>query len=166
MKRLILTRHQKSSWESLDSTDHDRHLDDRGREGCRLIGTWLRENAYIPDQVLSSTARRCVETWEGLAKAMESDAPITYESGLYHSPPSVILKYLRRATGHTVLLTAHNPGIGEFAGRICANPPEHPRFFGYPSGATTVVEFDVDDWAKIDFGTGHCLNFAIPTELR
>ena len=88
MKRLILTRHQKSSWDNLTATDHNRHLNDRGREGC------------------------------------------------------------------------------EFAYRIGSNPPDHKRFFGYPSGATTIVDFDVKSWADIDFGMGTIQSFIIPSELR
>ena len=99
MKRLILTRHQKSSWDNLTATDHNRHLNDRGREGCELIGAWLLEHKYIPDQVIASTATRCVETWEGIGIAMGCDAPVTYESGLYHSPPAVILKHLQDCDG-------------------------------------------------------------------
>tara|TARA_R110002096_G_scaffold14582_2_gene50634 strand:- start:44948 stop:45448 length:501 start_codon:yes stop_codon:yes gene_type:complete len=166
MKRLILTRHQKSSWDNLTATDHNRHLNDRGREGCELIGAWLLEHKYIPDQVIASTATRCVETWEGIGIAMGCDAPVTYESGLYHSPPAVILKHLQDCDGDTVLLTAHNPGIGEFAYRIGSNPPDHKRFFGYPSGATTIVDFDVKSWADIDFGMGTIQSFIIPSELR
>ncbi len=166
MKRLILTRHQKSSWDSLNSTDHDRSLCDRGREGCELIGAWLLEQNFIPDQVLSSTAKRCIETWAGLADALNCNAPVSYESGLYHSSPEQILTFLSKATGDTVLLTAHNPGIGEFAERICETSPEHLRFFGYPSGATTVVDFDIKNWDEVTFGIGNCRAFAIPSELK
>ncbi len=166
MKRLILTRHQKSSWDNVHDTDHQRTLNDRGRQGCVLIGNWLLEQNFIPDQVLSSTAVRCVETWAGIAETMDSNAPVVYESGLYHSSPDLILTHLQKATGDTVLLTAHNPGIGEFAGRICAKQPDHDRFFGYPSGATTLVEFDVDDWADITFGSGECRGFTIPSALQ
>ena len=166
MKRLILTRHQKSSWDNLETSDHNRSLNDRGRQGCILVGNWLLEQDFIPDQVLASTALRCVETWQGMASTMSCDAPVSFESGLYHSSAELILSHLRNATGDTVLLTAHNPGIGEFAGRICANPPDHDRFFGYPSGATTLVEFNIDGWNEIAFGTGECRAYTIPSALQ
>jgi len=166
MKRLILTRHQKSSWDNLETSDHNRTLNDRGREGCDLIGNWLLEQNYIPDQVFASTATRCKETWQGMSAAMNCDAPVTYESGLYHSSAELILSFLRKATGDTALITAHNPGIGEFADRICATRPDHPRFFGYPSGATTLVDFDIKDWKQVTFGSGECVAFTIPSELK
>jgi phosphohistidine phosphatase len=166
MKRLILTRHQKSSWDNVHDSDHNRTLNDRGQQGCILIGNWLLEQKFIPDQVLASTAVRCVETWQGIASTINSNAPVNYESGLYHASAELILSHLKKATGDTVFLTAHNPGIGEFADRVCATRPEHDRFFGYPSGATTLVEFDVDDWADINFGMGNCRGFTIPSELQ
>ena len=97
---------------------------------------------------------------------MNCNAPVTYESGLYHSSAEQILSHLQGATGNTVLLTAHNPGIGEFASRICATRPDHDRFFGYPSGATTLVEFDVDNWKDITFDMGDFHAFIIPSELN
>jgi phosphohistidine phosphatase len=166
MKRLILTRHAKSGWDNLELADYERPLNDRGREACKLIGDWLLSKDYIPEQVLASTATRCMQTWEGIGMTMGCDAPVTYESGLYHSSPEMILKFLRGATAETVLLTAHNPGIGEFAHRICKTPPTHDRFFGYPSAATTVVDFDVKKWADISMGSGQCLDFVIPSELK
>ena len=166
MKRLILTRHQKSRWDNLETSDHDRTLNDRGQQGCDLIGKWISDQGFIPDQVLASSAVRCVETWQGMAKAMNCDAPVSYESGLYHSSAELILSYLQNATGDTVLLTAHNPGIGEFADRICAKRPDHDRFFGYPSGATTLVVFDIDNWKDVTFGIGDCRGFTIPSALQ
>lgn len=165
MKRLILIRHQKSSWDNVHDSDHQRTLNDRGKQGCVLIGNWLLEQKFMPDQVLSSTATRCVETWQGIADTINSNAPVVYESGLFHASAELILSHLQHATGDTVLLTAHNPGIGEFADRICTTRPDHDRFFGYPSGATTLVEFDLDSWANITFGAGECRGFTIPSEL-
>jgi len=166
MKRLIITRHAKSSWDNLNLSDHDRSLNKRGREATGLIGGWLKSKSYTPDQVLASTATRCMETWEGIGMAMECDAPVTYESGLYHSSADLILNFLHKAVGDTVLVTAHNPGVGEFASRIVRTCPDHPRFYGYPSGATTVVEFETMDWTQIAFGTGELLGFVVPSELK
>ena len=166
MKRLILTRHQKSSWDNVETSDHDRTLNDRGRQGCELIGSWISDQGFMPDQALASTATRCVETWQGIANTMNCDAPVVYESGLYHASAELILSHLQRATGNTVFLTAHNPGIGEFADRICETSPDHDRFFGYPSGATTLVQFAIDDWNNVTFGMGDCRAFTIPSALQ
>ena len=66
MKRLILTRHAKSGWENLEHTDFQRTLNERGLEACGLIGHWLSSNNYIPKEAFSSTATRCIQTWENI----------------------------------------------------------------------------------------------------
>ncbi|MBZ0123364.1 MAG: histidine phosphatase family protein, partial [Roseovarius sp.] len=65
--------------------------------------------------------------------------------------------------GETVLMIGHNPGIGWLAQTLVADPPPHPRFFDYPTGATLVAGFDVADWA--DAGTGRTVEFIVPREL-
>lgn len=68
MKRLILTRHAKSGWDNIELTDHERTLNDRGREACGLISEWLLVNQYMPEQVFASTATRCRKHGNVLAK--------------------------------------------------------------------------------------------------
>jgi len=166
MKRLILTRHAKSGWENLEHTDFQRTLNERGLEACRLIGHWLSSNNYIPKEAFSSTATRCIQTWETINSKINSNAKVSYTNDLYHSSPNIILNCLNSATEDVVFLTAHNPGIGEFAEKICKSPPIHYRFLGYPSGATTVVDFNVSSWRQLKFSSGDLMDFVIPSELK
>ena len=76
-----------------------------------------------------------------------------------------MLRVLRKATGDTVLMLGHNPGIGWFAQTLVAVPPPHPRFFDYPTCATLVAEFDIDRWEEVGTGTGKAVDFVIPREL-
>ena len=57
-RTLILTRHAKSSWDDPFLNDHDRPLNKRGRKSAPVIAGWLRENGWLPDEVLSSTSAR------------------------------------------------------------------------------------------------------------
>ncbi len=52
-----------------------------------------------------------------------------------------MLATLQGATGECVMMLGHNPGIAGFAENLCANPPDHPRFFDYPTCATTILDF-------------------------
>ena len=76
-----------------------------------------------------------------------------------------MLKALRQATGDTVLMLGHNPGISWFAQQLVKVPPPHPRFFDYPTCATLVAEFGVESWNEVGTGTGQALDFIIPREL-
>jgi len=164
-KRLILTRHAKSAWDDPALTDHDRPLNERGRRAAADLGGWLASRGYLPDEVLCSDALRTRQTWEGIAPAMPAAPQVTLKPALYHAGPDVMLAVLRRATGQTVLLLGHNPGIAEFAARITASPPLHPGFAHYPTGATLVASFEIDDWAEVGFGQGATRDFIVPREI-
>lgn len=160
-KRLILTRHAKSSWEH-DGPDHERPLNARGLQSAPLIAQWLKDHGYLPGAVLSSSAKRTQQTND----ALDFKAPARFERSLYLAEPETMLAELRREHADCVLMLGHNPGIAIFAEMLVAAPPDHPRFFAYPTCATTVMDFDIDDWKDLQLGSGHVLGFVAPRELE
>lgn len=160
-RTLILMRHAKSSWDTPLLTDHARPLNKRGRNSAKALGDWLRDATYLPDEVLSSDAERTQETLQGLAL----DCPATWRADLYHAEPDAMLDCLRGATGQVVLMIGHNPGIAAFAGDLVDRPPPHDRFHDYPTGATLVVRFAIDDWQDLEPCTGQVMDFVVPREL-
>ncbi|MGL6209596.1 MAG: SixA phosphatase family protein [Paracoccaceae bacterium] len=165
MKRLILTRHAKSSWDDPTTADHDRPLNERGKAASADLGQWLASRGYIPDEVLCSDALRTRKTWSGIAPALPGTPVLELKPALYHAGPEVMLAVLRHAKADTVMMIGHNPGIAEFADRLCAHPPLHADFSRYPTGATLVVDFAVGDWAHADFGQGSAIDFKVPREV-
>ncbi len=162
-RTLILTRHAKSDWDDLALTDFDRRLNKRGRKSAPLVGAWLREQGWLPATVLCSSAQRTRETWSLMGLEANSTRFI---DALYHAGPDRMIRILREAQDDPVLLLGHNPGIAEFAGRIVDEAPAHPRFFDYPTCATTVIRFDIDEWSDLRWGMGEVLGFIIPRELQ
>ena len=159
-RRLILTRHAKSSWDDPTMADHDRPLNDRGRRSALALGDWLASRGYEPEEVLCSTSRRTQETWERVAAAALEVRPIMrLEPGLYHASPDRMLAILRTATQPTVMMLGHNPGIAEFAAMLPARPPLGPEFRRYPTAATLVVDFQADSWADVRPGEGSVMDF-------
>ncbi|MDF1856940.1 histidine phosphatase family protein [Pseudooceanicola sp.] len=160
-KRLILIRHAKSSWAEPGIDDHDRPLNSRGRRSASAIGAWLRKMGYQPDLVLCSTALRTRETCDLLAL----EAKVMHLPALYLAEAEAILSALQAATGKTLALIGHNPGIGDFATRILTETPPHGRFADYPTGATLVADLATDKWRNLDFASGRMVNFITPREL-
>ena len=76
-----------------------------------------------------------------------------------------MLDCLKDASGETVLMIGHNPGICVFAHELLASDPDHPRFEDYPTCATLVAEFDIDDWSALRPGSGVARDFVVPREL-
>ena len=165
-KRLILTRHAKSSWDNTNMADHDRPLNARGRRAAADLGQWLASRGYVPDEVICSDARRTVETWEQIAPALPGAPAPRYTAKLYQAGADVMLAVLKHATGDTVLMLGHNPGIAEFAQRLVARAPLNPEFARFPTAATLVVEFPVDDWGQAAYGSGAPDDFIIPKEIE
>ena len=161
MKRLILMRHAKSSWKNAGLSDHDRPLNGRGRRSATALGEWMKANKFIPDQILSSTSERTRETWKRLGLVGEP----AFETRLYHAEPGRILSTLQEAEGTVVLMLGHNPGIGDLAQDIVAEAPGHSRFADYPTGATLVVDFDIDNWSMLHPRTGRPCAFVVPRDL-
>ncbi|RGP38814.1 SixA phosphatase family protein [Pseudotabrizicola alkalilacus] len=165
MKRLILTRHAKSSWDDPLTPDHDRPLNERGRAAAADLGQWLASRGYVPGQVLCSDSLRTRKTWAGIAPALPGEPVLELKPALYHAGAEVMLAVLRHATADTVMMVGHNPGIAEFAGRIVAHAPVNPEFGRYPTGATLVVDFVADTWADVGFGQGAVDDFIVPREI-
>jgi phosphohistidine phosphatase len=165
MKRLILTRHAKSSWDDPLMADHDRPLNERGKMAAADLGDWLASRGYVPDEVFCSDALRTRKTWSGLAPALPGTPILTLKPALYHAGADVMLAVLRHATTNTVMMIGHNPGIAEFAARLVAHPPHSPDFARYPTGATLVADFDVADWSDVTFGNGVAVDFIVPREI-
>ncbi|KAB2884672.1 MAG: histidine phosphatase family protein [Albidovulum sp.] len=163
-RRLILTRHAKSSWVDPATADHDRPLNARGRRAALELGEWLHSRGYEPDEVLCSTAARTRETWARAAAApLEVTPKVAYLETLYHAAPATMLDVLREATGDCVMMIGHNPGIAAFAALLPARAPADPDFRRYPTAATLVVDFQVADWKDVAPASGSVLDFFVPS---
>jgi len=162
-RRLILTRHAKSSWDDPKVSDHERPLNARGQRAARELGDWLASRGYEPEEVLCSTARRTRDTWDHVAAAVLEVRPaVRLEPELYQAAPETLLATLKTATAASVMVLAHNPGIADFARQLCARPPLSPDFARYPTTATTVLDFQISDWSHLRLGEGSVLDFFLP----
>ncbi|WP_415401707.1 SixA phosphatase family protein [Tateyamaria sp. SN3-11] len=158
---LILMRHAKSSWDNPRLGDHARPLNPRGVASARAMGDWLRARGHVPEAAVSSDSARTRETFDGLG----FDVPVAFTETLYHAGPEVMMDVLRNQSAAAVLMLGHNPGMADFAERIVTQPPRHPRFADYPTGAVAVIAFEAASWNEIGWRNGQPIDFAIPREV-
>ncbi len=163
--RLILIRHAKSSWSNPQLADKDRPLNKRGRASAKAIGRWLSTRSHEPGQVLVSSAARTRETWAKVADKMVSPPEAHYMDALYLADPDQMTAILKQADKNVVMMIAHNPGCAQFAQTLVKQAPEHGRFTHYPTGATAIIDFPVDSWSDVQWGTGEAVDFIVPREL-
>jgi phosphohistidine phosphatase len=164
MKTLILMRHAKSSWGNPTLADHARPLNDRGIYSARALAKWLREKKLTPSQALVSSSVRTQETFAGLKLDIEP----TLKPELYHASSDTLLETIESAEEDTIILIAHNPGIGDLAmrlARMMGQHPSHSRFADYPTGATLVTQWEADSWHDIDWSQGKMIDFIVPRDL-
>ncbi len=162
---LILTRHAKSGWDDPALADHDRILSARGRAAATRLGRWIRAEGYLPDAALVSSAARTRETFARIAAEFAQPVPETVVPALYHAGPDTMLRVLEQAQGTRVMLVGHNPGIAELAAQLVADPPAHPQFARYPTGATLIARFDIPELTALRPGCGTVVDFMVPREL-
>ncbi|MCH7415802.1 histidine phosphatase family protein [Belliella sp. R4-6] len=116
MKKLILMRHAKSSWDDPFLDDHQRPLSERGLRDCPRMGQRLKKSGVIPDLYISSDAERAKTT--ALIVAEQLHFPkhkIQFTRELYHASSSQILNWIRKSDDNymTLLVFGHNPGFND-----------------------------------------------------
>jgi len=163
--RLILTRHAKSSWADPSMDDHDRPLNKRGEKSARAVGKWLAKRGYVPDQALVSSSERTRQTWAWIAKAFDTAPEATFDPGLFHAEPAALMDALHKASGASVMMIAHNPGIAFFAQGLVSALPGDARFERYPTAATAVIDFDAPDWTKVAWSSGTVTDLVFARDL-
>jgi phosphohistidine phosphatase len=163
--RLILIRHAKSDWDDPMLDDIDRPLNPRGEKDAPRIGQWLAAQSFVPDQILCSAARRTQETTALITAALPAAPRIEVLPALYNASADRLLATIRKSTAPTLAVVAHNPGIGELADRLIKARPDHTRFAQYPTGATTVIDFDLPAWKDVGPRKGGATAFVTPHDL-
>lgn len=115
--------------------------------------------------MICSTATRCVETWQGLEQLLKLGIKPEFDRKLYHANGGVMLEKLQEAAKDVVLMLGHNPGVSAFAEDLLETVPNSRNFYNYPAAATTVTDFDIEDWSEIRLGAGKLFSFAVPRDL-
>ena len=160
MKRLILMRHAEAGWH-INMDDHERPLSASGIRDAKKIGSWLKEKAYMPDEVISSTSVRTRETLSYLLL----DCPQIFERSLYLADADQMKSTLKTLLSETVILLAHNPGITELAHDLMNHEEKHENFMDFPAASTLVIDFKADRWSEVKSDSGIFVDFVMPLQL-
>lgn len=172
MKTLYVLRHSKAGQTNkriLD--DHERALTKKGHKLCHVVADYLQNmKASIP-VVLSSTARRCVETHKYVDKFYPLEAKLELSPTLYLADLNEILRNVRHLdNAHgSALLIGHNPGLHEFCLSLMSGKSEKKlqkalkAHFSPPTLVT--FTFETDDWKNLSFGEGLLTHYLRAKEM-
>ena len=112
-RRLIVMRHAKSSWSHAQLTDHERPLNKRGRRDAPQVASFLKNEGWIAQRVISSTSQRTRETWD-LMSPIWNHPPAEFTRALYLAGSSEVREaLLSQDSATSIMILGHNPGWSE-----------------------------------------------------
>ncbi len=148
LRRILLMRHAKSDWDAGIETDHQRPLNGRGKKDAPKIAFNLKQLGWVPDLVLCSDATRTKQTFEKMAKQMESQ--VSFLPSLYESTPTTMLNEIAFVSDEiqSLMILAHNPGISECTEALSA------KFIELTTANVVCFEGELASWSDIHTSKG------------
>ena len=127
-------RHAKSSWDDVDLSDHDRPLDERGRQSADKVAQVLNAKGYAPDIIWCSDAERTKETAVRIIRIIPGPQKIFHQPGFYMASAESVLQLCASAEepDGNLMLLGHNPGWADLFELFSGT------YHRYPTGACGV----------------------------
>ena len=172
MKRLILLRHAKSSWDDPVKRDFDRPLNEKGKRAAKMMGEHMQEEGVMFDAVIASPAVRVVETLESVAQGYGEAIEPEWDSRAYLASNMTLLDIVHEAddAAGSLLLSGHNSGLEDLVLLLVPDSKGDTARAAveekFPTCALAEMEFDVDSWADIAPGTGSLRRYVRPRDLH
>lgn len=113
---LILWRHAEANDAEASMADADRGLTDRGRHHAERIAAWLREQPLRKVEVMSSPAKRAMQT----AKTLGLPVKVVRQLGVGASPADLLGAINWPDYEGAVILVGHQPALGRLAALLLA----------------------------------------------
>lgn len=156
-RTLILVRHGEAAPAGDDSA---RPLTARGVAAAKAQGQKLAALGLTPSVILSSTARRAIDTAGAMLESWPEGIPVLAETGLYLAEPRQLADRVRQLDDGltTVLLVGHNPGLSAF----CLAHGAQGMAAGLMPAACAVLQSDAPGWARFGPAGTRMLRFLPP----
>jgi phosphohistidine phosphatase len=169
MKKLVLMRHAKSSWDDPDLEDHERPLTARGRKAATQIAKYLEDSRLAPTIVLCTTAARARETLELIRPALGDSATVKIEPKLYGAGSKELLARIRRVSqaAPSALVIGHNPAIQDLVLELVPDAPLADQIRRkFPTAAVATLHIRVGEWRNVAPAKASLVEFVTPKGLR
>jgi phosphohistidine phosphatase len=153
-RTLLLLRHGKSDW-SIGADDFDRPLKKRGLSSSLKIGSWLKQRNLLPDYIITSPAKRALQTARIISKCADiRKKDIDKDEHIYLASPESLLYVLESVPeqAQRVLMVGHNPGLEQLLYFLLNGQLEIPADGKVlPTAALAVLNMP-EKWRKLDSG--------------
>ncbi len=168
-RRLFVLRHAKSSWDDPSLADHDRPLNDRGRDALPKLQRALMEHTDAIDVALCSSAARTLATLDGVRGALREDVEVVVDTELYGASGQTWLERCRELDDEVggALLVGHNPGLEDLIAELTGSGEAEALdqlAAKVPTGALACCSFD-GSWHQLVADSCHLDALLIPKRL-
>jgi phosphohistidine phosphatase len=145
-KTLLLLRHAKSGWKKLNLTDHDRSLNKRGKKDAPKMGKVIKELDIVPDLIISSPAKRAMDTAKLVAENCKYKKNIEKNPLLYASTLENYIDVIHMVSDYyqKVLVVGHNPIIEELVIKFIN------RMEIIPTCTLVQLSLNIQSWKLLD----------------
>lgn len=162
MKKIILARHAKSSWEEIGISDFDRPLNKRGLHDAPRMAEYLKENLVFPDMILSSPANRALTTAQYYEKELLAGNRVQTVSSIYEASEKEILNIIHQTPDEieALMLVGHNPTF-----TMLANTLANEMIVNIPTCGVVSIDLNVKHWQDVKPGVGVLERFDFPKNI-
>jgi phosphohistidine phosphatase len=147
MKKLIIVRHGKSSWEYDGILDIDRPLKQRGIRNGYEMAQRLNDVNIIPKLIYSSPATRALHSAVIFCRQLK----IPFENlqivdEFYHFDAQGIVDFIKKTSDEVdaLMIFGHNPVFTELANEFAKQEIDN-----VPTTGVVLITFDVENWVNI-----------------
>lgn len=161
-KKLYIFRHGKSDWKAKFKNDHERPLAERGIEAAKNMGVHLNKVGQVPEVVVSSTAKRAVDTASLAMEFGQWEASMTTTRDLYLSSVEECIELIQTidSDAKRIMLVSHEPLCSSLVAELSMGG--HLKF---PTASIARIDFKVDTWSEIDSDKGRLAWLLTPKSL-
>ncbi len=168
MKTIYLVRHATADKGKPKSPDKKRALSKKGRKEAVKMAKKLKQNGMLPDLLVSSPAKRAIQTARVFAKAVKYPKDkILVNKTLYEannaSSSEALLQEVRSMDDQyqSVIVFGHDPLLTEFAHYLRQDFTD-----ALPGCAVVRFDFNNVSWTKITAGRGILKFFDYPNREK
>jgi phosphohistidine phosphatase len=161
MKKLVLIRHAKSSWDHAGSGDAERSLNKRGKRDAPVMGQRLSERALGIELLVTSPAKRARKTAKAVAKALGLPRDrIRQDDRIYAAGTGDLLSSIADMDDSlsAVCLVGHNPAFTDLANLLSRGP----HIDNVPTCGMVGFELGVSSWSEVAPGSAALAFFDYP----
>ena len=144
MKRLLLIRHAKSSWNYPHLDDHDRPLNKRGKRDRISMAAHLAERGERLDVIYTSSAMRALSLAESLSEQLQ--VALVKQRSLYTFSAASLGSAVSELPQHyqSVAVVGHNPAVTDLVNQLTGENMDN-----VPTSGVVAINSTANAWQEL-----------------